>query len=586
VVSGTLRRDHDELSRFVQSAAELFVRGVWVDWASLVPGPGRRVVLPTYPFQRQRFWLEPGASVEVSGAGLESVEHPVLGAVTEVPASDGVVVSGRVSLGGHPWLADHAVSGVVLVPGAALVEWAIQAGDRVGCSVVEELVIESPMGLPGSGVLRVQVSVGELDQIGRRPVGIYSRPEGGDPLWTRHASGYLSSDTPVGQPGSSGEPADAGVEWGVWPPAGAHPVDVDEFYDRLTERGYQYGPVFQGLTAGWARGPELFAEVALPEQADPHGFAIHPALFDAALHTALLTLDTTTGDSAGGSVVVPFVWNRVVLHASGATVVRVRVRAETSGVSVELADPSGAPVLSVGSLVSRPIPLEQLTGGNDSHRDALFSLDWNALPDLGAQPVAVTTISSAQDLTALGDTTEQPPQWLVLRPGPDPAGISDPQRARAQVNRVLEVVQTFLNTPQWTTSHLVITTHSGVGLTPNEPVDPAASAVWGLIRSAQTENPDRILLADLQTPPQTPTEALTAVDASPQTLTETLTAVDASPETLTALDASPEVLIGALAGVLGPLARAGEWQFAVRGGSVWVPRLIPAKQDIGQNKKE
>ena len=99
-------------------------------------------------------------------------------------------------------------------------------------------------------MLRVQVSVGELDQIGRRPVGIYSRPEDGDPLWTRHASGYLSSDTPVGQPGSSGEPADAGVEWGVWPPAGAHPVDVDEFYDRLTERGYQYGPVFQGLTAG------------------------------------------------------------------------------------------------------------------------------------------------------------------------------------------------------------------------------------------------------------------------------------------------------------------------------------------------
>src|SRR5207245_411201 len=83
--------------------------------------------------------------------------------------------------------------------------------------------------------------------------------------------------------GSGGERADAGVEWGVWPPGGAHAVDVDGFYDRLTERGYEYGPVFQGLTAGWARGPELFAEVALPEQADPNGFAIHPALFDAAL---------------------------------------------------------------------------------------------------------------------------------------------------------------------------------------------------------------------------------------------------------------------------------------------------------------
>jgi acyl transferase domain-containing protein len=164
-------------------------------------------------------------------------------------------------------------------------------------------------------------------------------------------------------------------------------VDVHEFYDRLTERGYEYGPVFQGLTAGWVRGPELFAEITLPEQADPSGFAIHPALFDAALHTVLLAPDTTRGEGAGGSVVVPFVWNRVILHASGATVVRVRVRAETSGISVELADPSGAPVLSVGSLVSRPIPLDQLTTGNNPHRDALFALDWQTLPDLGTQPV-------------------------------------------------------------------------------------------------------------------------------------------------------------------------------------------------------
>jgi len=139
--------------------AELFVRGVPVDWTVLV-GSGRRVVLPTYPFQRQRFWLDAAGPAEVSGVGLDSVEHPVLGAVVEVPESGGVVVSGRVSLGLHPWLADHVVSGVVLVPGAVLVEWAIQAGDRVGCSVVEELVVESPMRLGESGVLRVRLSVG------------------------------------------------------------------------------------------------------------------------------------------------------------------------------------------------------------------------------------------------------------------------------------------------------------------------------------------------------------------------------------------------------------------------------------------
>ena len=533
VVCGTLRRDQGDLSRFAQSLAEVFVRGVGVDWTSLLPATGRRVVLPTYPFQHQRYWLQPGVSGDVSGVGLESVEHPVLGAVIEVPESDGVVVTGRVSLATHPWLADHAVSGVVVVPGTALVELALQAGDRVGCPVVEELVIESAMRLTGSGGSRIQVSVGEADQTGRRVIGIHSRPEGEDSMWTRHATGYLTPEEPV-----SGAGPNAG--WGVWPPVGARPVGVGEFYDTLAGRGYDYGPVFQGLTAGWVRGSELFGEVVLPERADATGFAIHPALFDAALHTAFLAPNTAAD---GGGVVVPFAWNRVVLHANGATVVRVWLVPKAGGVSVELADPGGALVLSVGSLTLRPIPLEQLTPGPDGHRDALFGIDWTGLPEISAQRVPVRVIADARELTTMADTAGGIPEWVVLGPDTGPAQVPDLERARVVVNRVLEVLHTFLTNPAWDTSRLVIATQGGVTLEPSEPVDPVAWAVWGLVRTAQTENPHRILLADL--------------------------------------DTQPDVVADAVSGVVGALLAAGEGQCAVRGWAVWVPRLARARRQDG-----
>jgi NADPH:quinone reductase-like Zn-dependent oxidoreductase/NADP-dependent 3-hydroxy acid dehydrogenase YdfG/acyl carrier protein len=503
------------------------------------------VVLPTYPFQRQRFWLDAAAPAEVSGVGLDSVEHPMLGAVIEVPESGGVVLSGRVSVATQSWLADHVVSGVILVPGTALVEWAIQAGDRVGCSVVEELVIESPMVVAGSGVARVQVSVGELDPSGRRAIGIHSRSERGEGIWTRNASGYLSSDMPVGAQG-----AVEGISgWEVWPPVGAHTVGVGEFYDTLRQQGYEYGPVFQGLRAVWRRGQELFAEVVLPEQADTSGFAIHPALFDAALHSAALAGDTVSNAGAGGDVVVPFAWNRVVLHASGATMVRVGMVAGPEGVSIELRDPSGAPVLSVGSLVSRPIPLEQLSVGFPSQRDALFGINWISRPELRRERVPLRVISGVDELARLAETQDEVGQWLVLPAQRGHLDLPDFQRARIVVNHVLDVLQAFLANPIWDTTGLVVATQGGATLDPSEPVDPVAWAVWGLVRSAQAENPDRILLADL--PEQPNTLPMGAGDAPIEALSEALSA----------------------------LATAGEWQCAIRDHTVWVPRLVRSGQD-------
>src|ERR1017187_7835062 len=263
-VVGTLRRDQGSHAQFLRSMADLYVRGIPVNWAQLIPASRHPVPLPTTAFQHKHFWLKPTTPTDATGLGLASAQHPLLGAVVETPQSDEVVLTGRVGLPLQPWLANHAVGGQVLVPGTALVELAIHAGDHTGCPMLDELVIETPMLLPVSTILRLQVIVAEQDETGRRPLAIYSRPETGDPAWTRHATGYLSDN----------QAAEGPPVLTSWPPADAHPLRLEDFYDTLADRGYHYGPVFQGVQAAWQGGNETFAEVALPEGTDTTGFPL------------------------------------------------------------------------------------------------------------------------------------------------------------------------------------------------------------------------------------------------------------------------------------------------------------------------
>src|SRR5271156_1005779 len=369
IVIPTLGRDDGGIRRFLTSAAQAFVSGVGVDWRAVLPG-AEYVELPTYAFERRRFWLSgDGAALDAAGLGLGASEHALLGAVVELPDSGGVVLTGRLSAASQGWLADHAVDGVVVFPGAGFVELAIRAGDEVGCSAVDELTLQSPLMLPASGSVAVQVVVGPAEESGQRNVSVFSRADANAVAgWTCHATGQLSA--------GSIEP---GADLSVWPPEGATPVDVADGYQRLAARGYQYGPAFQGLTALWRRGEELFAEVTLPQAAGGGGgFGVHPVLLDAALHAAAVTFD---GDGVA-EIALPFSWQGVSLHAAGASAVRARIAPSgASAVSVELADGLGLPVLSVASMVARPVSQQQLMAAmSGSGGDRLFELVWSPAP--------------------------------------------------------------------------------------------------------------------------------------------------------------------------------------------------------------
>ncbi|MGW2199914.1 type I polyketide synthase, partial [Streptosporangium sp. NPDC001682] len=507
VVAGTLRRDEGGMDRVLVSAAELFVRGVAVDWQSALEG-GRRVDLPTYAFQHRRYWPSGVRIADARGLGLAAARHPLLGATVGLADSDGALLTGLMSVRAHPWLADHAVAGTALFAGTGFLELAIRAADQVGCDRVEELTLAAPLVLAPDGAVAVQVVVSASDETGRRNLAIYARlADAPDQPWVRHAAGVLGVGART-----------ARFDTAVWPPVGAMPIALDGLYDDLAEGGVAYGPTFKGLRAAWQRDGEIFAEVEVPEEVGDAGlFGLHPALLDAALQPASFMDLVEPGQGR-----LLFSWGGVCLHANGASALRVRlVKTGSGSVSLAAVDTEGAPVLTAESLVFRPVSADQMlaSGGQGLERDALFALEWVVAPTIVSPVDAVAGLDcveldwSEPGRPGLGDlrwaepgqaepaggrvSLDRVPDVVAVEIG-SPAEAGGASAAQELTGRVLELLRQWLADDRFTESRLVLVTRGAVAGGEDEMVtDPAAAAVWGLVRVAQTENPDRFVLVDV-----------------------------------------------------------------------------------------
>lgn len=483
VVTSTLRSGRDEVTSVLAALATVFVSGHDVAWPSVVPA-APSVELPTYAFSSQRFWADQDLVRRQAVGGSTAFDHPVLTESVSLASGGHTVLAGRVSLSSHPWLADHEVLGSVIVPGTVLLEFVSRGADVVGDDHINELIVEAPLVLTDSAV-EIQVDISPAGTDATHEIQVHSRVVGDpDPSWTRHASAVTSYT-----------PGTATGDLAVWPPVGATSVDTADVYERLLDTGLNYGPAFRGLRAAWERGDELFVEVELPtsQQSAAASYTVHPALFDAAVHLSALR---ALADVPEGFNRLPFAWNGVRIHAAGASALRVRT-APTGPDTISLlaTDANGRPVVEIGSLVARQVSTAQVRPVSGKFRDSLFEPTWVPLdaPTWSTDPSDATVVeveSLARAVQAITENSSGPGQ-------------------------------------------LVLVTRSGVS-TAGEVQNRDAAAVWGLVRSVQTESERRIVLVDL-------------------TVDDTLESVTT--------------------GVLGnPPGK--ENQFAVRDGRVLVPRLV------------
>ncbi|WP_305126778.1 type I polyketide synthase, partial [Streptomyces odontomachi] len=560
-----LRRDRAEPATLTRAVLTAYAHGATPDWAALLPcaAGAERVDLPTYPFQRRSYWIRSSVITSPSGLGQSATDHPLLDAAIELPDGEGYVFTGRIALSSHPWLAEHAIGGAVIVPGTAYVDLVLHVADQTGGGHIDELTHHVFLAVPEQGALQLRVTVGAQDDAARRTFTVHSRREDApqDTEWTRHASGLIAAGSPA-EP----EPLTA------WPPAEGTPVDVDDLQERLARIGFGYGPLFLGLEAAWLAGDTIYAEVALPEDADAGAFGIHPGALDASIQSFFAEkLRLAGGDRAAFQLGVPFSWAGVALHASGAGRLRVRIGiVDADTLTVTLADGTGAPVLSVDALTTRQVSPEALLAATPKRQD-LSELTWAPLPEAAATAAVTSYALLGDDLAPLaaaldvGGLTGQAypdlaaltaavadgaavPDVVLTAHGTASASTSgdgtaaDPAVVRARTQDALARAQAFLAEERLAASRLVFVTAGAVATGTGDTVtDLAAAPVWGLVRTAQAEEPGRLLLVDLGA----------------------------------GAGAGPDA--AALVTALG----CGEPQTAVRAGGVLVPRLTPVTDAAG-----
>jgi acyl transferase domain-containing protein/acyl carrier protein len=510
-VLGTLRRDEGGAERFAQSLAEAWASGVEVDWGPFFADSGAaRVKLPTYPFQRRRYWLEDTiATGNADGAGLGDPDHPLLAAAVDFPTGEGLQLAGRLAAASAPWIADHTILGEVVLSAAAQVELALAAARAVGAGAIEELAIEAPLVLPAARSVQLRVWVDEpLPDEDRRELSIHSRPQaepGAQPEpWARHATATLAAAAEG--PGAE----DAAFAAGPWPPPQAEALDLELLYDRLAEAGIEYGAASRCLRGAWRSGEELLLEVALGEGGEEGSarFGIHPALLDTAAMAGL----QLTGDSTGEPL-LPVDWRGVSVGERSPVAMRVRVRGGEDGISLLACDEAGAPVLRVESLAGRALAPDQIASAR--RQRSLYELEWTAVeaaPVAAASP-SVVTLGEVDgdglglggehypDLAALISAIEAgaPEPEVVLaevRPVPGEADLA--RGARATARSMLELAQAWVSAESLGKARLTVLTRQAVAATGDDDPDLLVAPLWGLLHSAASEHAGRFAVLDCE----------------------------------------------------------------------------------------
>ncbi|SPF05490.1 type I polyketide synthase [Streptomyces sp. MA5143a] len=556
LVVPVLRRDRAEAPGAAEAVARLHVTGHTPDWGAVFAGhpPAGPDTLPTYAFQRRRYWVAPTPARTTTAPGATPLDHPLLTSAVTLADSGHTLLTGRVDAVGQPWLTDRTVLDRVSVPDSVLLDLAVVAARETGAGRVAHLLPVTPLVPPRRGALDLQVTVGPQGGAhGHRSVTVHARPHDGDTGWIRHAEGTLATAPVAGHaPGTGGErPSHVAAPSGgvaTWPPTGAEPVDVrpsaadgPDLADAVV-----HGPGLAGLRALWRRGTEVWAELITPDadQVAAEDFGLHPALLESVLHALRLT---RTG---GAALWHSATYRNVTVRGTPTGRLRARIT-PTDGdtVTVTVTDTDGRAVATVGALTPRHRPAPAEASAHPYDEALPYELAWRPLePPPGTPPDRWALVGDPRTLPAgfVPDADRHPdlasllavpvplPETVVTRcttatdavpPDAFPSdaapsdatspaeqsfsGASAPDAARAAAHRAAGLARAWLAEDRLTDVRLVVVTRRAVAAG-DGPCEPAEAPVWGLFRSAQTEHPGRFVLVDLDDDPASATALPTA----------------------------------------------------------------------------
>ena len=387
VALASLRREAEERREMLASLGALYVQGYPVEWARHSPSGGQCVPLPTYPFQRERYWIEAAASTKDAAqhprkAREGSAGHPLLGASFTVATQPGTHFwEQTLSIEALPYLAEHRVEGEVVLPGTAYIEMALAAAVEVygkGAHGIEDLVFEQMLALPPKGARIVQV-VWTEQGLGHASLQVSSR-QPADTTWLRHATarvrmgGHAAERTTVSETPSAIQARCPTLVSGA------------DHYQRMAERGLAYGPRFQGVEQQWVGAGEALSRVRLPDEGagEASAYQMHPALLDACFQV-LGGLSLSRESGAGKEeTYVPVGLGRARFEgrpgrevwAHGRLVEADGSSGEGFSADVRLFDDDGQLVGEALGLRVKPL-LPSATGQRDPYEQWLYALSWH-----------------------------------------------------------------------------------------------------------------------------------------------------------------------------------------------------------------
>ena len=536
----SLRPGRGDWQQMLESLAALHVAGADVDWAAFDrPWGRRRLSLPTYPFQRERYWVEGPTRRSGAGGLAEAASpeaHPLAGRRSTSPRVPGVAFELTVRPDRPSFLAEHAIHGTVVFPGTAYLEAVrVAAADVLGSTDLdlEGVELREPMVLDVGAGRVVQVLVAP-PSAGVVSVEVFSRPDGAGVSegWQLHATARAARrSSSLAEPGTD--------SLGAAQARCVTPLPTEPFYEQLAAIGLGYGPSFRGVRELWKGVGEAVGRIEVDTEARPDAYHAHPALVDACLH--LFGAALADEQMVAGDVYVPVQIGRFrLLRPLGARIwahasLRSAGPGRTLTGDLTLFDAAGNVLASLAGVALRRLPREAL--GRAVSAGWLHEVQWRpkalgvtdaasppsrwiVLADRGGAGAVLARrleaaggrcevvfagdvdVPSADVLAArwAGQDDEHEALGVVHLWGLDaPAPADAPSLAEAQrgaTGSALSAVQALARTPGG--GRLVLVTRGAQRVGGETDIAPAQASIWGLGRVVRTEHPElRCVCVDL-----------------------------------------------------------------------------------------